>query len=88
MLRTLCEPKAAVTIDSLSSRMRVQLSKLASLSGFCRKTGKTPAVLRRFNFFVIPIGAFYQANGEARSARAAPIESDRANRASASRKYA
>ena len=74
MLRTLCEPKAAVTIDSLSSRMRVQVSKLASLSGFCRKTGTTPAVLRRFDLFVIPVGAFHEADGEARSARAAPID--------------
>ena len=41
MLRTLCEPNAEVTIDSFSSKMRVSLSKLASLSGFCSQTGMT-----------------------------------------------
>ena len=72
MLRTLCEPNAEVTIDSFSSRMRVSVSKLASLSGFCRKTGIGQPFCVRFDFFVIPVGAFDQANGETRAALATP----------------
>ena len=33
-----------------------------------------PAVLRRFDFLVIPVGAFHQADGEARAALPAPID--------------
>ncbi len=39
-----------------------------------QKDGAAPAVLRRFDLFVIPVGALDQADGEARAARAAPIE--------------
>ena len=74
MLRTLCEPNAAVTIDSFSSRMRVSVSKFASLSGFCRKTGHRQPFWRRLDLFVIPVGAFDEANGETRAALATPLD--------------
>ena len=74
MLRTLCEPKAAVTIDSLSSRMRVQLSKQASLSGFWRKTGQGQPFCDDYDFLVIPVGAFHEADGETRPAPPAPVD--------------
>ena len=52
--------------------MRVSVSKFASLSGFCRKTGIGQPFWRRLDFLVIPVGAFDEANGETRAALSTP----------------
>ena len=74
MLRTLCEPNAAVTIDSFSSRNAGERFKIRVALRLLQIDRDNPAVLARFDFLVIPIGAFDQANGETRAACAAPID--------------
>src|SRR6266542_1828782 len=73
MLRTLCEPNAAVTIDSFSKSNLVRVSKFASL--WLLKIYRTiPAVLERLRRFVIPICALDQSDCEARVSFTAPLD--------------
>ena len=72
MLRTLCEPNADGHGRFVLEQNPRERFKIRVALRFLQKDRNRPAVLAALDFFVIPVGAFDQTNGETRAALATP----------------